>query len=174
MRNRFYKENLPNNDPDCRLGILAILPSGKKKVEFFFRILQPYYDYIVSVLPLIETTLPANVRGTSVILPKFNSIKEQLGLKIKATIGDFEYYSAMIIEYIVRELNAKPRIAKNIRGGASPSLRLSPSGAPICIAGFEMLSRGTFWDREEKRRQHKLICPIRGYQKFATQHPFCP
>ena len=74
----------------------------------------------------------------------------------------------------MKELCAKPRIAKNIRGGASPSLRLSPSGAPVCIAGFEMLSRGTFWDRKENRRRHKFICPIRGSKKFAVQHPYCP
>jgi len=37
-----------------------------------------------------------------------------------------------------------------------------------------MLSRGTFWDRKEKRRRHKFICPIRGSKKFAAQHPYCP
>ena len=74
-----------------------------------------------------------------------NFIKEPLGLQPKAVIGDSEYDSATIIEYIVKELCAKLRIAKNIRGGTSPSLKLSPSGAPVCIAGFEMLSRGTLW-----------------------------
>jgi hypothetical protein len=128
----------------------------------------------VSELPLVEITLPANVRGTSVVLSQFNFVKEQLGLKIRAVIGDSEYDSATIIEYIVKELHAKPRIAKNIRGEASPSLRLSPSGVPICIAGFEMLSRGIFWDRKENRRRHKFICPIRGSTKFAAQHPYCP
>jgi len=43
MRYRFCKENPPRNDPESRLGVLAIFPSGKKKVEFFFRIPQPYY-----------------------------------------------------------------------------------------------------------------------------------
>jgi hypothetical protein len=128
----------------------------------------------VSELPLVEITLPANVRGTSVVLSQFNFVKEQLGLKIKAVIGDSEYDSASIIEYIVKELCAKPRIAKNIRAGASPSLKLSPSGVPICIAGFEMLSRGIFWDRKEKRKRHKFICPIRCSTKFAAQHPYCP
>jgi len=37
-----------------------------------------------------------------------------------------------------------------------------------------MLSRRTFWDREENRRRHKFICPIRGSKKFTTQHPYCP
>jgi len=143
-------------------------------VEFFWG----YRDHIVndalSELPLVEITLPANVRGTSLFLPQFNFIKEQLDLKPKAAIGDSAYDSATIIEYIIKELCAKPRIAKNVRGGASLSSRLSPSGSPIRISGFEMLSRGTFWDRKEKRRRHKFICPIRSSKKFAAQHPYCP
>jgi hypothetical protein len=43
MRNRFYKENPPKNDPESRLSVLATFPLGKKKVEFFFRIPQSYY-----------------------------------------------------------------------------------------------------------------------------------
>jgi len=174
MRYRFCKENPPKNDPESRLGVFATFPSGKKKVEFFWGYRNHIINDAVSKLPLVEITLPANVRGTSVVLPQFNFIKEQLGLKVKAVIGDSEYDSATIIEYIVKELCAKPRIAKNVRGGASLSLRLSSSGSPICIAGFEMLSRGTFWDREENRRRHKFICPIRGSKKFAAQHPYCP
>ena len=174
MRNRFCKENPPKNDPESRLGVLATFPLGKKKVEFFWGFRNHIINDAVSELPLVEITLPANVRGTSVVLSQFNFVKEQLGLKSKAVIGDSEYDSATIIEYIVKELHAKPRIAKNIRGGASPFLRLSPSGVPICIAGFEMLSRGIFWDRKENRRRHKFICPIRGSIKFAAQHPYCP
>ncbi len=174
MRNRFCKENPPKNDPDCRLGVLATFPSGKKKVEFFWGYRNHIINDAISELPLVEITLPANVRGKSVVLPQFNFIKEQLGLKIKAVTGDSEYDSATIIEYIVKELCAEPRIAKNIRGAVSPSLKLSPSGASVCIAGFEMLSRGTFWDRKEKRRRHKFICPIWGSKKFAAQHPYCP
>ena len=143
-------------------------PLERRKWNFSLRFRNHIINDAVSELPLVEITLPANVRGTSVVLSQFNFIKEQLGLKIKAVIGDSEYDSATIIEYIVKELHARPRIAKNIRGGASSSLRLSPSGFPICIAGFEMLSRGIFWDRKEKRKRH------RGSKKFAAQHPYCP
>jgi len=107
----------------------------------------------VSELPLVELTLPANVRGTSVVQSQLRFVKEQLNLKPKAVIGDSEYDSATIIETIVKELGARARIAKNIRGGASPSVKLSPSGVPICMAGFPMVSRGTFWDRKEKRNR---------------------
>ena len=42
------------------------------------------------------------------------------------------------------------------------------------MAGFPMVSRGTFWDRKEKRKRHKFVCPIRGSKKFALSHPYCP
>lgn len=89
-------------------------------------------------------------------------------------MGDSEYDSASLIEVILNELKAKPRIAKNPRGGASPILKLSSSGVPICIAGFEMVSRGIYWDRKQNRKRHKFVCPIRGSKKFAQEHPYCP
>lgn len=89
-------------------------------------------------------------------------------------IGDSEYDSAKIIESIVKELHARARIARNIRGRDSPSVKLSSSGAPICMAGFSMISRGTFWDKKEKRKRRKFVCPIRGSKKFAASHPYCP
>lgn len=130
----------------------------------------------IAELPLVEMTLPANVRGTSVVQSQLRFVKEQLSLRPKAVIGDSEYGSANMIESIVKELGDRARIARNIRGGGgdSPSVKFSPSGAPICMAGFSMVSRGTFWDRKEKRKRHKFVCPIRGSKKFATSHPYCP
>jgi len=69
VRNRFAKQRLPKNDPDCRIGVFPTFISGKAKVEFFWG----YRNHIVndaqSELPLCEVTLPANVEGKSVILP---------------------------------------------------------------------------------------------------------
>jgi hypothetical protein len=174
IKNRFCKENQPKHDPDCRLGVFATFPSGEKKVEFFWGYRNHIINDAQSELPLVEITLPANVRGTSVVLPHFALIKEELALKPKAVLGDSEYDSAAVIEYIVKELKAKPRIARNPRGGTSPTLKFSSSGIPICIAGFQMVSRGIYWDKKENRRRHKFVCPIRGSKRFAQQHPYCP
>jgi len=174
VKNRFCKEIPPRHDPEARLGVVATFPSAKKKVQFFWGYRNHMINDAVSELPLVEITLPANVRGTSVVLSQFCFVKEQLGLSPKAVIGDSEYDSAKIIESIVKELHARARIAKNIRGGGSPSVKFSSSGAPICMAGFPMVSRGTFWDRKEKRKRHKFVCPIRGSKKFAKSHPYCP
>ena len=51
-------------------------------------------------LPLCEVTLPANVRGTNVVIPQLEFVKESLALDPDAVITNSEYDSAAIIEYI--------------------------------------------------------------------------
>ena len=174
VRNRFIKSRPCKNDKDCRIGVFPTFTSGKTKVEFFWG----YRNHIIndcgSELPLAEITLPANIRGTSVIIPQLDFVKDSLSLRPAAVIADSEYDSAAIIEYIVKNLGARPRISLNPRKGATSSARLSSSGVPICIAGFEMLSRGIFMDRKQNRKRHKFVCPIKGSKKFAKDHPYCP
>jgi hypothetical protein len=174
VRYRFYKDRPPKNDKDCRIGVFPTFISGNAKVEFFWG----YRNHIIndcdSELPLAEITLPANVRGTSVIIPQLDFVKDNLALKPVAVIADSEYDSSSIIEYIAANLGARPRISRNPRRGAPSTARLSSSGVPICIAGFEMLSRGIFMDRSQNRKRHKFVCPIKGSKKFAKDHPYCP
>jgi len=174
VRNRFIKSKPPKNDKDCRIGVFPTFTSGKTKVEFFWGYRNHIINDCVSELPLVETTLAANVRGTSVIIPQLDFVKDNLALKPSAVIADSEYDSAAIIEYIVNNLGARPRISRNPRGGAPLTTRLASPGAPICIAGFEMLSRGIFMDRKQNRKRHKFVCPIKGSKKFAKDHPYCP
>ena len=174
VKYRYLKERPPKNDPDCRIGVFPTFASGKAKVEFFWG----YRNHIVndteSELPLCEITLPANIRGTSVIIPQLEFVKESLCLEPYAIIADSEYDSATIIEYIVKNLGARPRISKNPRRGNPSTAKLTSSGVPLCIAGFEMLSRGIWWDRKQNRKRHKFVCPIKGSKKFARNHPYCP
>jgi len=171
---RFSKEHPPTYDPECRLGVFATFPAGNKKVTFFWGYRNHLLNDAVTELPLAEITLPANVKGSSVAIPQLRHVRELHALAPTAVIGDAEYDSASLIEVIVKELHAKPRIAKNPRAGGSPPLLLSATGAPLCIAGFEMTSRGIFWDRQQHRKRHKFICPIRASQRFAEHHPYCP
>ena len=174
VRNRFVKERPPKNDPDCRIGVFPTFISKKAKVEFFWGYRNHIVNDAISELPLCEITLPANVRGTSVIIPQLEFVKEGLALDPYAVMADSEYDSATIIEYIVKNLDARPRISKNPRRGAPSTTRLTSSGVPLCIAGFEMLSRGIWWDRKQNRKRHKFVCPIKGSKKFAKDHPYCP
>lgn len=174
VKDRFCKDKIPKNDPDCRLGVFAAFPLGKKKVHYFWGYRNHIINDAESELPIVEITLPANTHGTSVALPQLRSVKDQLLLKPKAVVADAEYDSITTIEFIAKDMKAKPRIAKNPRRGKSPTSKFSPSGAPICIAGFKMFSQGTFWDKKQNRKRHKFFCPIRGSKKFALKHPYCP
>ena len=174
VRNRFTKSKPPKNDKDCRIGVFPTFTSGKAKVEFFWGYRNHIINDCISELPLVEVTLAANVRGTSVIIGQLDFVKDNLSLNPVAVIADSEYDSSAIIEYIVANLGARPRISRNPRRGVPSSTRLASSGAPICIAGFEMLSRGIFMDRSQNRKRHKFVCPIKGSKKFAKDHPYCP
>ncbi len=157
VRYRYFKDRPPKNDPDCRIGVFPTFVSDKAKPEFFWGYRNHIINDCQSELPLVEITLPANVRGTSVIIPQLESLKDSLALKPLAVIADSEYDSSAIIEYIVKNLNARPRISRNPRRGAPSSVRITLSGVPICIAGFKMLSRGIFLDRKQNRKHHKGI-----------------
>ena len=174
IRYRYFKDRPPKNDTDCRIGVFPTFISDKAKPEFFWG----YRNHIIndcgSELPLIEITLAANVRGTSVIIPQLEALRDVLSLKPLAVIADSEYDSSAIIEYIVKSLGARPRISRNPRRGSPSSVRLTSSGIPICIAGFKMLSRGIFYDKAQNRKRHKFVCPIKGSKKFAKSHPYCP
>jgi hypothetical protein len=174
VRNRYSKSKPPKNDRDCRLGVFPTFTSGKTQVEFFWGYRNHIINDCVSELPLAEVTLPANVRGTHVVIPQLEFVKDSLSLKPAAVIADSEYDSSAIIEYIVTDLGARPRISLNPRRGVPSTTKIDQSGVPICIAGFKMISRGIFWDKDKKRKRHKFVCPIKGSKKFAKDNPYCP
>ena len=91
----------------------------RPRVEFFWGYRNHIINDCESELPLAEITLPANVRGTSVIISQLDFVKDNLSLKPAAVIADSEYDSAAIIEYIVANLGARPRISINPRRGAT-------------------------------------------------------
>ena len=88
VRYRYLKENPPRNDPDCRIGVFPTFISGKTKVEFFWGYRNHIVNDAASELPLAEITLPANVRGTSVVLPQLEFVKENLFLEPRAVMAD--------------------------------------------------------------------------------------
>ena len=173
VRYRYFKDRPPKNDKDCRIGVSPTFTFGKAKVEFFWGYRNHIVNDAVSELPLVETTLAANVRGTSVIIPQLESLKDTLSLNPLAVVADSEYDSANILKYILDTLGARPRISRNPRRSASSNTDLNSSGIPVCIAGFEMLSRGIFYDRKQNRKRHKFVCPVKGSKKFSKDHPYC-
>lgn len=175
VKDRFDKTKTPKGDHDARLGIIVTFPNkNQKKISYFWG----YRNHVVidalSELPISEITKPANVYDSNLMIPQLKDIENTFSLPIEAVIADSAFDSSSIVEFIVKELHAKPVIAKNPRGNQKPNLKISSKGIPICIAGFEMLSRGIFYDKSQDRKRHKFICPIRGSKKFARKIPICP
>lgn len=168
VKDRFNKNKFPKADIEARLGIYVTFPSSKK-VQYFWG----YRNHIVndasSELPLVEITKPANVSEQQLVIPQFISVRDTYRLPIKAVMGDSNFDSYNIINFIANELKAEPVIARNPRNSKNPDIKLSSSGIPICIAGFQMLSRGKFYDKKQNRHRHKFVCPIKCSKKFAQK-----
>jgi hypothetical protein len=174
MPSRFNKTRIPKGDPDARLSAYAIFPNSKK-VQFFWGYRNFILNDATTELPVAEITVPANIYEQHLVIPLLKHVKKVFALPIEAVLGDSAFDSYNIIEFIVKELKAKPVIAKNPRRSKDPDIKQSRSGIPICVAGFEMLSQGKFYDKEQNRMRHKFICPIKGSKKFARKVGwFCP
>ena len=174
-KERFVKTVKPKGDPDSCLGVFATFPSpGTKKIQFFWGYRNHVITDVLSELPVSELTKPANVHEASLFIPHCQQLQNDFNFPVKAFIADSALDSIAIINFIALDLKAKPIIARNPRRTKSYTLRLSDKGIPICIAGFEMISRGKFRDKNQNRIRHKFICPIKGSRKFAERHPSCP
>lgn len=171
---RFDKTRIPKGDPDSRLSVYVIFPDSQK-VQFFWGYRNFILNDAMAELPVAEVTVPANVYEQYLVMPQLKHVKKVFELSIEAVLGDSAFDSYDIIEFIVKELKAKPVIAKNPRRARTSDIKLSRTGIPICAAGFDMISRGKFYDKDQKRIRHKFSCPIKMSKKFAEKIGwFCP
>jgi len=56
VKNRFNKKNIPQGDPDARLGVFAIFSSSKKKIQYFWGYRNHAIIDATTELPLVEIT----------------------------------------------------------------------------------------------------------------------
>jgi hypothetical protein len=171
--NRFDKTKIPAGDPDATLGTYVIY-HPEKKIEYFWGYRNHIINDAIAELPIAEITKPNNISGSLLLIPQLNFVKDTFHLDIQAVIGDSEFDSYKNIEFIVKELEAEPIIAKNPRAGYKHLYRISKTGEPICIAGIPMVSQGRYFDKEKNRLRHKFICRIKALKSFAKKQPFCP
>lgn len=171
IKDRFSKTKRPKGDPESRLSIMVHFPKPFQKE---FKCFWGYRNFVLSdalsELPILEETRSANVVDSKVIIPQLELAKDRLGLNICAVIADAGLDSEKVLSFIIKDLKAKPYIARNLR--RKKDLKLSPTGNRICLAGFEMLYWGKF--KEGNRTRVKFVCPIIHSKKFRKEHPFCP
>jgi len=173
MNNRFDKSKPPKRDPEARLGVMIYFTNPfQKEPRYFWGYRNHSITDCDAELPVWEVTKPANVQDTSLFIPLFRNLLEHCTFEIQAVMGDAAYDSEANLKFIIDELHALPRVARNPRWEKRREPTVSSSGGRICIAGFEMLYWGTFTDRGKIRR--KFVCPITHSKKFAQQVPTCP
>ena len=173
IKDRFDKNRSPKKDPQAKLGVMIHFKNPFKKEPHYF---WGYKNHPVtdcqSELPVWETTKPANVQDTTLFIPSFKKLSDHFNFPIHAVMADAAYDSEINLRFVIDDLHALPRIAKNLRWEKLRKINLSPTGGRICIAGFHMLYWGKFNDRGKVRK--KFVCPITHSKKFHQQVPTCP
>jgi len=173
VKNRFDKAKTPKGDPDAKLGvIITFKKSSEKQVNYFWGYRNHVVLDAISELPVGEITKPANVSEQVLFIPLFKQIQQSFNFTIKEVIADAMYDVEYLLKFVINELKALPRIARNPRWQAHSDVKPSSSGGLICIAGFDMLYWGKFKDRGKIRLE--FVCPITHSKKFAKQYPLCP
>jgi hypothetical protein len=174
-KDRFNKERILKGDPDARLGVMVTFSKSNKEISYFWG----YRNHVVidakEELPVWEATKPANVQDSVMFIPIFNLMQKEFQFDVHAVMADGIYDSASILNYIITTLKAKPRIALNPRNTKNaPKRTFSKAGNPLCEAQLEMLARGTFYDKAQKRWRRKWVCPIYHSKKVAQKFFVCP
>jgi hypothetical protein len=173
MKDRFNKDKPPKRDPEARLGVVIyFINPFEKEPQYFWGYRNHAITDCNSELPLWELTKPANVQDTTLFIPLFKKLLEHFTFEIQAVMGDAGYDSEENLKFVIDELHALPRVARNLRWEKLREVKVSSTGTRICIAGFEMIYWGKFKDRGKIRR--KFVCPITHSKKFAQQVPACP
>jgi hypothetical protein len=173
IKDRFDKTKPPKRDPEARLGVMITFKEPfKKQSQYFWGYKNHSITDCQSELPGWEVTKPANVQDTTLFIPLFKKVLDHFNFHIQAVMADAAYDSETNLKFVIDELHALPRIARNPRWEKRRQIKLSPTGGRICIAGFEMIYWGKFNDRGKIRK--KFTCPITHSKKFAQHVPTCP
>jgi hypothetical protein len=173
LTDRFDKNKPPRRDPEARLGVMIHFKKPfQKEVQYFWGYRNHSITDCDSEMPLWDLTKPANVKDTTVFIPLFKKMLEHFNFQTQAVMADAAYDSESNLKFVIDEIHALPRIARNLRWEKIREPNLSSTGVRICIAGFEMIYWGKFKDRGKIRK--KFVCPITHSKKFAKKISTCP
>lgn len=172
---RFDKTKISKGDPDARLGILIHFPQPfKKEIRCFWGYKNFVLSDVVSELPFLEFTTPANVHDVKGARQLLWKLPGKYRFPIAGILADSALDSADVLSYILDTLHAVPYVWQRLKrpGYTRSRLAIAPSGKRVCMAGFEMYYWGKFQDGNRIRK--KFVCPITHSKAFQKQHPFCP
>ncbi|MFH1798835.1 MAG: transposase [Candidatus Omnitrophota bacterium] len=168
-RNTRNKNKKAKHNPAATLGYYSYQTVNGKKDNFIF-----FWGYRTHVvvskegIPLVELTLPNNVKDTKAAKKLIKKLKRVYGSrKSSILIADAAYDERAFYNFIVNELKWQAFIPINPRNKQQDKI-FGPSGSPLCDAGLEM-QPDSIWT-EKLRTRAKFRCPIKAPIKFAKNY----
>ena len=158
-KDRFDKNKPPKRDPEARLGVMIHFKKPfHKKAQYLWGYRNHSITDCDSELPLWELTRPANVQDTTLFISLFKKLLDHFDFDIQDVMADASYDSESNLKFVIDQLHALPRIARNVRWQKLREVNLSSSGVRICIAGFRHWS--LLWALSTPAPGHLLSCEI--------------
>ncbi len=173
-RNTRNKKKKPKRNPNAALGYYSYQKVNGKKDNFIF-----FWGYrthaIVSKegIPLVTATLPNDHSDGKVAKKLIKKLKRVYRFKKGAFfIADAAYDERAVYNLIVDKMKCKAFIPINPRNTKNDKV-FSRKGIPLCEAGLEMKSAGSW--QEGSRKRLKFRCPLKTDKSVAASHPDgCP
>jgi hypothetical protein len=123
----------------------------------------------------VTVTLPNTESDANVAIMLIEKLKEKYPFEKGAIfIADAAYDTNKLYEFILVKLKCQAVFSENPRA-TQETHAAGPNQHPICAAGLEMSSDGTWTDTERQAVKHKFRCPLKTSKSVAKQHPNgCP
>jgi hypothetical protein len=106
----------------------------KKELQYFWGYRNHSITDCNSELPVWHLTKPANVQDTTLFIPVLKNLLEYFNFHIQAVMADAFYDSEDNLKFVIDNLEALPRIARNLRWE-----KLRKSSSPLQVAEFVSL-----------------------------------
>ena len=173
-RNSRNKHKRPIRNPWATLSYYSCqVINGKKENMLFFWGYRTHVIVSKEGICLVEKTLPNNIADAEVAVSLLKELKRRYKFKKGAAVlADKAYDVREFYTFIVEQIKSDPFIPINPRN-TKDDKTFGPHGLPLCDAGIEMKSVGTW--TEGNRQRLKLRCPVKASKKFAKKHgDTCP
>lgn len=165
-KNKFSKDNQPQSDKDCRLGVhTASNQHNERKFEYYWGYKNHVLVDCITGLPISEITTTADVADSKVVEDILNQTNKFISIDECTFIADKGYDVKAVYNLVKDVYHGDCIIPLNKRNTKNPK-KLS-SGHPICEAGLAMHKDGIFSDRNRTRQ--KYCCPYK-----RSKNGICP
>ena len=158
-KNKFSKENHPNSDKDCALGVhSASNQHNERRCDFYWGYKNHILVDCISGLPLYELTTPGNVADSTVAADILAEADRVISLQGCTFLADKGYDTKSIYNIVRSIYKGEAFIPLNVR--STKSAKKLSSGNLVCEAGLAMHKDGKTTDGHGGLRQ-KFCCPFR-------------